>query len=108
MTVAEECYTVERVVKITGAHYPNILYWVRQGLVKPSVCQEGRRGKRLLFSTQDILEVKLIETLRERAPLKRVRRVLDYLRALSPDHWHSSFIDAATDDIHVYSSEEEV
>jgi DNA-binding transcriptional MerR regulator len=119
-------YTVQQASEFTGADYHNILYWVRTGLVKASR-SPGRQPKqrhRVLFDFTDLLEIGIIQELRDRgAPVQRIRKALDYLKSLGPEYvslFHlgaalpkelreqAVYLDVSGDDIHVYHSDREV
>lgn len=118
-------YTTRQLAQITGATYPNILYWLRTGLIHASETPErqSRQRHEALFSFHDVLEVSIIEELRKRgAPVKRIRRALDYLKeqgaefmslfylgAALPHELRKGavYLDVSGDDIHIYRSSKE-
>ena len=90
--------------KLVGVNYNTILYWVRTGLVKASVRYESKQWTPVLFSFNDLLELKFIQSLRDKgAPTRRIRRALNYLRKTLKTHEMADlYLDVTNDDIHVY------
>ena len=121
-----EGYSAEQASQVTGADYHNILYWLRSGLIQASHSPQRQRKPRhpIRFSFTDLLEIGIIQELRERgAPVQRVRKALNYLKSLGPVytalfHYGTSlptelrrkavYLDVSGDDIRVYHSDNEV
>ena len=100
----EVSYSIEDAAKVTGASYPNVLYWMRSGLIEPSIQQVRGHGVPIQLSFSDVLQIKLIQTLREsKAPLQRIRKTLDCIRDLGYGELGSVYLDVTSDDIHIYS-----
>ena len=77
----ETLYTAREVARVFGIQESRILYWVRTGVVGPSV----RRGGRGFFTFQDLISVKAAKELIDRgATLQSVRRNLAALRQALP------------------------
>jgi Predicted transcriptional regulators len=77
--------------KLAGVTLRQLRYWVRKGILKPSVYQAGRGG-RDLFSYTDLVQARAIGRLRKQgASLRRIGQAIDYLRTSLPqDHeWHT-------------------
>ena len=96
-------YSPTVAAKLTGLNYNTILYWVRTNLVKASVQYESKQWVPVLFSFNDLLELKFIKTLREKgAPTRRIRKALNYLRKETKSRAITDlFLDVTTDDIHI-------
>ncbi|MFC2172952.1 MerR family transcriptional regulator [Acidobacteriota bacterium] len=95
--------------RIVGVNYNTILYWVRTGLVKASIRYESKQWQPVLFSFDDLLELKFIKSLRDKgAPTRRIRRALSYLRKNIPEHRRELYIDVTDDDIQIYLSAQDV
>ena len=78
-----EGYTARDAERITGAAYQNLHYWMRSGLVDPSVQRSPGRssGKPHLFGFRDLVAIRTIQDLRDQeVSLQRIRRVADRLR----------------------------
>lgn len=75
------------IYKTIGIPQPTLSYWIRTGLISPSI-RIGKRGRfsrnewgTTLLSYNDFLELKTIVSLRDKGlSVSRVRKVLDYLR----------------------------
>ena len=122
----EKGYSAKVAAEVTGAEYNNILYWVRTGLIKARVQYIGKQKSPVLFSFWDLLEVKIIQNLREgdrrekKAPIQRIRKALNYLRSLGEEYMDALrlealmpgaggiFLDVTGDDIQAYFNEDQV
>ena len=91
--------------KLVGVNYNTILYWVRTGLVRASVRYESKQWTPVLFSFSDLLELKFIQSLRDKgAPTRRIRKALSFLRRTLKKHdFMDLYLDVTNDDIHVYT-----
>ena len=96
--------------KLVGVNYNTILYWVRTGLVKASIQYESKQWTPVLFSFNDLLELKFIQSLRDKgAPTRRIRKALNYLRRTLKSHDIASlYLDVTNDDIQVYATPDNV
>ncbi len=121
-----EGYSAKTAAGVTGADYYNILYWVRTGLIKASVQYVGKQKAPVLFSFWDLLEIKIIQNLREgdrrekKAPIQRIRKALNYLRSLGEEYMDALrlealvpgaggiYLDVTGDDIQAYFNEHQV
>jgi DNA-binding transcriptional MerR regulator len=122
----EKSYSAKMAAEVTGADYYNILYWVRTGLVKASVQYIGKQKAPVLFSFWDLLEIKIIQNLREgerrekKAPIQRIRKALSYLRSLGEEYMDALrlealvpgaggiYLDVTGDDIQAYFNDDQV
>jgi DNA-binding transcriptional MerR regulator len=121
-----EGYSAEQASGVTGADYHNILYWLRSGLIQASYSPHRQPKPRhpIRFSFTDLLEIGIIQELRERgAPVQRVRKALNFLKSLGPVYtslFHAGanlpkelrhkavYLDVSGEDIRVYHSDKEV
>ena len=96
--------------KLVGVNYNTILYWVRTGLVRASVRYESKQWTPVLFSFDDLLELKFIQSLRDKgAPTRRIRRALNFLRRTLKSHSLTDlYLDVTSDDIQVYVDPEKI
>src|SRR4029434_7198306 len=123
---AWEADSAKQASRVTGADYHNILYWLRSGLIQASYSPHRQPKPRhpIRFSFTDLLEIGIIQELRERgASVQRVRKALNYLKNLSPVYTSlchprarlskelrnkAVYLDVSGDDIRVYHSDKEV
>jgi DNA-binding transcriptional MerR regulator len=90
--------------KIVGVNYNTILYWVRTRLVRASIRYESKQWAPVYFSFQDLLELKFIQSLREKgASTRRIRKALAILRKNIKKDVADFFIDVTTDEIRIYT-----
>lgn len=119
-------YTAKVAAAVTGADYYNILYWTRTGLIKASIRYDKKQKSPVLYSFWDLLEIKIIQNLREgdrkekKAPVQRIRKALNYLRNLGEEYIQALrlealipgvggiYLDVTDDDIQAYFSEDQV
>ena len=103
-------YSPTVAAKLTGLNYNTILYWVRTNLVRASVQYESKQWTPVLFSFNDLLELKFIKTLREKgAPTRRIRKALNFLRKEAKNKPLTDlYLDVTTDDIHVLVSPDKI
>ena len=96
--------------KLLGINYNTILYWVRTKLVRASIRYESRQWTPVLFSFDDLLELKFIQSLREKgAPTRRIRKALNFLRReVKQVPLADVYLDVTTDDIHVVASNDQI
>lgn len=77
-------FRTSEVSHVTGASYSQLVYWDRTGLVKPSVRAAGGRGRRRLYSIEDIFELKiLMKLLGSSLSLQRIRSSFRFIRGQS-------------------------
>lgn len=100
-------YSPTVAAKLTGLNYNTILYWVRTKLVRASVQYESKQWTPVLFSFNDLLELKFIQSLREKgASTRRIRKALTFLRKEVKNRSLTDlFLDVTTDDIHLLMSD---
>lgn len=71
--------------KVVGISFRQLDYWVRTGLVTPSVRDDEDSGTGRRFSYRDLLELRVIKTLLDAGiKLESVREVFEYLRRQMP------------------------
>src|SRR5207245_1639931 len=96
--------------KLLGINYNTILYWVRTKLVRASVRYESKQWTPVLFSFNDLLELKFIQSLREKgAPTRRIRKALLFLRKQAKSMPLTDlYLDVTTDDIQVVLNSDQI
>lgn len=97
----QQGYSPTLASKLLGINYNTILYWVRTKLVRASIRYESKQWTPVLFSFDDLLELKFIQSLREKgAPTRRIRRALTFLRKRAKSlPLTDVYLDVTTDDI---------
>ncbi|HVM52814.1 MAG TPA: MerR family transcriptional regulator [Acidimicrobiales bacterium] len=74
-------YRGPQVCSIVGITYRQLDYWTRTKLIRPSVADAKGSGSQRLYSYGDLLELKVIKSLLDAGfDLRKVRRVIDYVR----------------------------
>ena len=69
---------------MVGATRSQLAYWDRTGLVSPSIKSASGRGSRRLYSTEDILELKiLMRLLNSSLSVRRIRPSFRFIRGQS-------------------------
>ena len=69
---------------MVGATRSQLAYWDRTGLVSPSIKSASGRGSRRLYSTEDILELKiLMRLLSSSLSVRRIRPSFRFIRGQS-------------------------
>ena len=108
--VRQQGYSPQLASKLLGINYNTILYWVRTKLVRASVRYESKQWSPVLFSADDLLELKFIQSLREKgAPTRRIRKALAFLRKRPKDlPLTDLYLDVTTDDIHLVVSPDQI
>jgi len=103
-------YSPTIAAKLTGLNYNTILYWVRTKLVRASVQYESKQWTPVLFSFDDLLELKFIQSLRDKgAPTRRIRKALNFLRKEVKNRPLSDlYLDVTTDDIQLLVSSDKI
>ena len=100
-----ECLETPAVARLANVNRSTLDYWVRTGLVRPSLRKSPGRRKTRLWSVQDAVVVRTIASLRASgAPLQRVRSAVKHLQqlwdGLQPDShlvWDGSDIQYVTE-----------
>lgn len=103
-------YSPTLAAKLLGINYNTILYWVRTKLVRASIQYESKQWTPVLFSFDDLLELKLIQSLRDKgAPTRRIRKALNFLRKHARNMSLADlYLDVTTDDIQVLASNDNI
>jgi DNA-binding transcriptional MerR regulator len=71
---------------IIGVSLRQLQHWDEKGLIKPSVREASGRGTIRLYSYTDLIQLKLVRTLRDnRISLQKIRRSLEYLQSHFPE-----------------------
>jgi DNA-binding transcriptional MerR regulator len=72
--------------KIVGVSLRQLQHWDEKGLIKPSIREASGRGTTRLYSYTDLIQLKLVRTLRDnRISLQKIRRSLEYLQSHFPE-----------------------
>ena len=76
-------FTAERVRLLTGLTLRQLQYWDERDFVRPSLTARQGRGRKRLYSFQDLVAIRVAADLRrEGVSLQEIRKVADHLRAL--------------------------
>ena len=77
-------FTLAEATEICGLSSAMVAYLVRHEIVKPSASKYRRRGKRLLFSFQDLIGLRAIRSLLEKgiSPLRLTAEIRRFRRDL--------------------------
>jgi len=96
------------VCSIVGITYRQLDYWARTDLIRPSVADAKGSGTQRLYSYRDLLELKVIKSLLDAGvDLKKVRRVIDYVREnLGEDVAAANLVISGADSVLAKSGEE--
>lgn len=74
-------FTAKQVRKITGIEYSTLDYWVRTGLISPSLAEANGSGTRRLYSFFDLIAIKIAVLFRfNGASLEMLRAIVTYLK----------------------------
>jgi DNA-binding transcriptional MerR regulator len=72
--------------RLTGLTYRQLVHWDKTRLIRPSIRQATGRGSRRVYSFEDLVELRLVASLRGRGvSLQAVRKVVAYLRRHHPE-----------------------
>lgn len=78
----KQAYGGPEAAKIVGISYRQLDHWARKDLVTPSVAPARGSGSQRRYSYQDLLELKVIKSLRDAGlSLQRIERAFAYIRA---------------------------
>lgn len=75
----EGFYTAGEAAELTHVPRSTVHYWVRTGLVEPSVSL----ARPMLFSFLDLRDLVVIDRLRGQVPTQAIRRAVDWLRTVA-------------------------
>lgn len=82
----EDGYRGPQVCRVVGITYVQLDYFMRTGLVRPSIVGAGESGLEPRYSYTDLLELKLIKHLLDAGvALQSVRKAIEYLRKQGGD-----------------------
>ena len=77
-------FRISEVSRVVGVTHSQLAYWDKTGLVSPSLRSASGRGSRRLYSTEDILELKiLVRLLYSSLTLQRIRPSFHFIRSQS-------------------------
>jgi DNA-binding transcriptional MerR regulator len=101
-------YRGPQVCSIVGITYRQLDYWARTDLIRPSVADAKGSGTQRLYSYRDLLELKVIKSLLDSGvDLKKVRRVIDYVRQnLGEDVATANLVISGSDSVLAQTGEE--
>ena len=83
-------FTPKEVARLIGISYRQIQYWDKTHFIKPSY---RRRGKYRLYNFTDLIQLRVIKTLREHgSSVQRLRLTIKTLKSLLP-HVHHPLVE---------------
>lgn len=104
----EGMFTIQQAARIVGIVARTLRDWVAKGIIVPAQLSD-KRGRATLLSYKNLLEAKIIARLRAKTSLQRVRKALVFLSSRGFDSPTDVYLlDATTDDIHIYLTEDQV
>lgn len=69
------------VERIAGVTHRQLVHWDKTGLVRPSLRQASGRGSRRVYAFDDVVEIRVVATLREAGvSLQAIRKAVQFLR----------------------------
>lgn len=98
--VAEPGLRGPKVCELAGITYRQLDYWIRTGLIAPSIAEGHGSGTQRRFSATDVREVRLVAALMSQGiDQRRIRRALEWLRDVPSARWLvvGSRVDVADD-----------
>jgi len=85
-TLAMEAFNSKYTRLLTGTTQKQLVYWDKQGIVKPSISPASGRGSRRLYSYLDLLALMTVKNLKEAGfSLQKIRTCVSYLRGRGLD-----------------------
>ena len=79
-------FTSGEVQRLVEVSQQDLTYWDRSGLVQPTGRSAHGKGSRRLYTTMDVLQLKLVRRLRDAGlTLQRIRKALSLLKAMGDD-----------------------
>jgi predicted RNase H-like HicB family nuclease len=79
-------FNTETVAKITGLSRRQVDYWDVIHFIKPSVADARGKGSVRLYSFEDLVQLKVAKSLREKGiSLQRIRKAIQYLKKNMPE-----------------------
>ena len=102
-------YRGPQTCKIVGISYRQLDYWIRTGLIVPSLQEARGSGTQRLYSFSDLLQLKVIKRLTDAgASLRKVRQSIDYVRTHLADDWERATIVTDGDRVYACTTDAEV
>ncbi|MBW3625189.1 MAG: MerR family transcriptional regulator [Armatimonadetes bacterium] len=99
--IPEGFFSIQQAVQITGVIARTLRDWIAKGVILPAG-GGGKRGKPILLSFKNLLEIRIVAKLREVVSLQRVRRVLEHLAKMGYDSPTDVYmLDASSDEIKI-------
>lgn len=79
-------YSTDQVRRLVGVSYRRVDYWIRTGLIVPSIREANGQGTRRRYSQADLDHVRVVKALLDMGiSLQRIRRYQHRLRVLVLD-----------------------
>lgn len=86
MNLAKEGFNSRQALLATGVSQKQLVYWDREGIVRPSVSPASGRGSRRLYSYMDLLALTTVKQLKDEGfSLQKIRKCVSYLRGRGLD-----------------------
>src|SRR5688572_27587081 len=86
--MTEVGYRGPQACKIVGITYRQLDYWTRTELVTPTLQEAQGSGTQRLYSSNDLLQLKVIKGLSDAgASLQKIRQAIEYVRDHVEDDW---------------------
>ena len=92
-TTSPSRYSTVAVCREAGVTYRQLDYWIRLGLLAPSLCQAHGSGTRSAFSALDVAVVKILGAVGGHGvPLNRLDQLVGFLTDLPLQQWAATSI----------------
>jgi DNA-binding transcriptional MerR regulator len=84
--IANRIYSTEEVAKLSGFSVRQISYWVKQGIITPSIQQAHGSGSRRRYSFDDLLQLRFVRQLMNHGwSIQKIREAITRLRDIMGD-----------------------
>ena len=99
----QQGYTGPEVCKITGITYRQLDHWTTSSLIKASIRNLKGSGFHRVYSFQDIIQIKLVNKLREAGvSLQKIRIALKNIESILDDNINISDVSVFSDGKSIY------
>ena len=99
----QQGYTGPEVCKITGITYRQLDHWTTSNLIKASIRNLKGSGFHRVYSFQDIIQIKLVNKLREAGvSLQKIRIALKNIKSILGDNINISDVSVFSDGKSIY------
>ena len=99
----QQGYTGPEVCKITGITYRQLDHWTPSSLIKASIRNLKGSGFHRVYSFQDIIQIKLVNKLREAGvSLQKIRIALKNIKSILGDNINISDVSVFSDGKSIY------